>query len=132
MDYSPNISRTPALGHHRRKLVGQRLRAEGRDIIDLSAGEPDFDTPGWISDAAVEGIRAGKTRYTPVAGMPDLRRAIAGYLEPLAGRPIDWEGVVVGAGAKQSMFNAAFALFGPGDEVLVATPYWTSYPRSCP
>ena len=129
MDYSPNISRLQPSATIAVSSLAKRLRAEGRDIIDLSAGEPDFDTPGWISDAAVEGIRAGKTRYTPVAGMPDLRRAIAGYLEPLAGRPIDWEGVVVGSGAKQSLFNAAFALFGPGDEVLVATPYWTSYPQ---
>ncbi len=129
MDYSPNISRLQPSATIAVSSLAKRLRAEGRDIIDLSAGEPDFDTPRWVSDAAVEGIRAGKTRYTPTPGIPELRRAIAGYLESVAERPIDWEGVVVGSGAKQSLFNTAFALFGPGDEVLVATPYWTSYPQ---
>ena len=129
MDYSSNISRLQPSATIAVSSLAKHLRAEGRDIIDLSAGEPDFDTPGWISEAGVDGIRAGRTRYTPTAGMPDLRRAIAGYLESLVGRPIEWEGVVVGSGAKQSLFNAAFALFGPGDEVLVATPYWTSYPE---
>jgi len=104
----------------------RELKATGKDVIAFSAGEPDFDTPEWISDAAVNGIRAGKTRYTPVAGMPELRRAIAKYLELLCDRAINWEGVVVGSGAKQSLFNAVFTLFGPGDDVLVATPYWTS------
>ncbi len=129
MNYSSNISRLQPSATIAVSSLAKRLRAEGRDIIDLSAGEPDFDTPRWISDAAVEGIYAGKTRYTPAPGVPELRQAIAGYLESVAGRPIDWEGVVVGAGAKQSLFNTVFALFGPGDEVLVAAPYWTSYPE---
>jgi aspartate aminotransferase len=129
MTYSDNISLLRPSATIAVSSLAKRLRAEGRDIIDLSAGEPDFDTPEWISAAAVEGIHAGKTRYTPTPGMPELRRAIAGYLESLAGRPIDWEGVVVGNGAKQSLFNTIFALFGPGDEVLVATPFWTSYPQ---
>ena len=129
MEYSPNIARLQPSATIAVSSLAKRLRADGRDIIDLSAGEPDFDTPGWISDAAVDGIRAGRTRYTPAAGMPELRRAIAGFLEVVAGRPIAWEGVVVASGAKQSLFNACFTLFGPGDEVLVATPYWTSYPE---
>ena len=129
MEYSLNISQLQPSATVAVSTLAKNLQAEGRDIIDLSAGEPDFDTPKWISDAAVNGIRAGKTRYTPVAGMPGLRRAIAKYLESLLNRAIDWEGVVVGSGAKQSMFNAVFTLFGPGDEVLVATPYWTSYPQ---
>ena len=129
MKYSDNISRLQPSATIAVSSLAKRLQAEGRDIIDLSAGEPDFDTPAWISGAAIEGIHAGKTRYTPTPGMPELRRAIAGYLESVAGRPIDWEGVVVGNGAKQSLFNAIFALFGPGDEVLVATPFWTSYPQ---
>ena len=129
MNYSSNISRLQPSATIAVSSLAKRLRAEGRDIIDLSAGEPDFDTPTWISDAAVEGIYAGKTRYTPAPGVPELRQAIAGYLESVAGRPIDWQGVVVGAGAKQSLFNTVFALFGPGDEILVAAPYWTSYPE---
>ena len=129
MEFSENISRLQPSATIAVSSLAKRLRAEGRDIIDLSAGEPDFDTPAWISEAAVEGIHSGKTRYTPTPGMPELRRAIAGYLESVAGRPLDWEGVVVGSGAKQSLFNTVFTLFGPGDEVLIATPYWTSYPQ---
>jgi aspartate aminotransferase len=108
--------------------LAKRLTAEGRDILNLSAGEPDFDTPGFVSEAAIEGIRQGRTRYTPPAGLPELRKAIAARLTERAGRGLDWQGVVVTAGAKQSLFNAIFTLFGPGDEVLIAAPYWTTYP----
>lgn len=109
--------------------LAKKLRAEGRDILDLSAGEPDFDTPAFISGAGIRGIQEGKTRYTPAAGMPELRRAIATDLQARTGTAVDWNGIVVTAGAKQSLFNACFTLFGPGDEVLVASPYWTSYPE---
>lgn len=109
--------------------LAKRLAGEGRDILNLSAGEPDFDTPAHISQAGIEGIRAGRTRYTPAPGLPELRRAIAETLSRRAGRELPWEGVVVGSGAKQSLFNACFSLFGPGDEVLIAAPYWTSYPE---
>jgi aspartate aminotransferase len=109
--------------------LAKRLAAEGRDILNLSAGEPDFDTPLHIAEAGIEGIRQGRTRYTPAPGLPELRKAIAASLSRRAGREFDWEGVVVGTGAKQSLFNACFSLFGPGDEVLIAAPYWTSYPE---
>ena len=95
MEYSLNISSLQPSATVAVSTLAKSLQAEGRDVIDLSAGEPDFDTPEWISDAAVNGIRAGKTRYTPVAGMPELRRAIAKYLELLFDREINWEGVVV-------------------------------------
>lgn len=108
--------------------LAKRLASEGRDIINLSAGEPDFDTPAFVADAAVDGIRAGRTRYTPPAGIPELRKAIAERLSERAGRVLPWEGVVVTAGAKQALFNAMFCLVGPGDDVLVAAPFWTSYP----
>ena len=129
MKFSPNVSRLQPSATIAVSTLAKRLRTEGRDIIDLSAGEPDFGTPEWISEGAIEGIRSGSTRYTPVAGIPELRRAIATYLETVGGKPVDWEGVVVGAGAKQALFNAAFALFGPGDEVLIGAPFWTSYPQ---
>ncbi|HEX9885060.1 MAG TPA: pyridoxal phosphate-dependent aminotransferase [Longimicrobiales bacterium] len=129
MAYSANVERLRPSATIAVSTLAKRLRAEGRDIIDLSAGEPDFDTPAFIADAAVDGIRAGKTRYTPVAGMPELRKAIAAGLSERAGREVSWESVVVSSGAKQALFNACFSLFGPGDEVLVATPYWTSYPE---
>jgi len=108
--------------------LAKRLASEGRDILNLSAGEPDFDTPEFIREAGIEGIRGGGTRYTPPAGMPDLRKAIAASLQESTDRHIDWEGVVVTAGAKQALFNAAFTLFGPTDEVLIVEPYWTTYP----
>lgn len=128
MQLSANIEKLKPSATIAVSTLAKKLTAEGRDIVDLSAGEPDFDTPVFISDAAVSGIRAGRTRYTPPAGMPELRRAIAARLSERAGRELGWEGVVVSAGAKQSLFNTTFSLFGPGDEVLIAAPYWTSYP----
>ena len=105
------------------------LRAQGRDIIDLGAGQPDFDTPAFIRRAAAEAVEAGATRYTHTAGILPLRQAIAADATALSGgrhryAPGD---VVVSGGSKQSLFNACFALFGPGDEVLVPVPGWTSY-----
>ncbi len=129
MERSPNIAELRPSATIAVSTLAKKLQAEGRDIINLSAGEPDFDTPAWISDAAIQGIRAGKTRYTPTAGMPELRKAIASYLGRTFDREVDWQGVVVSSGAKQSLFNACFSLFGPGDEVLIAAPYWTSYPE---
>lgn len=128
MRYSANVERLRPSATIAVSTLAKRLASEGRDIINLSAGEPDFDTPAFISDAAVAGIRNGQTRYTPPPGTPELRKAIAARLSERAGRTIEWEGVVVSAGAKQSLFNALFCLFGPGDEVLIPAPYWTSYP----
>jgi aspartate aminotransferase len=107
----------------------QQMRGEGRSVIDLSVGEPDFRTPEFASQAGSAAIAQGFTQYTPVPGTRELRAAIARYLGRIAGRPIDAGGVVVSAGAKQALFNACFSLFGPGDDVLVPAPYWTSYPE---
>ncbi len=131
VELSPNVQRLRPSATIAVSTLAKRLRAEGRDIIDLSAGEPDFPTPEWISDAAVAGIRDGRTGYTPAPGLPELREAVARDLERRAtsGWAPEADGVVVTSGAKQALFNACFTLFGPGDEVLVATPYWTSYPQ---
>jgi aspartate aminotransferase len=128
MRYSANIERLKPSATIAVSTLAKKLAEEGRDILNLSAGEPDFDTPVFIADAAVKGIRGGQTRYTPPPGIPALRKAIAAHLTTRAGRPVDWTGVIVTSGAKQSLFNATFCLFGPGDEVLVASPFWTSYP----
>ena len=128
MQFSENISKLKPSATMAVSSLAKRLASEGRDILNLSAGEPDFDTPEFIREAGIEGIRGGGTRYTPPAGMPDLRKAIAASLQESTDRHIDWEGVVVTAGAKQALFNAAFTLFGPGDEVLIVEPYWTTYP----
>lgn len=105
------------------------LRAQGRPIIDLGAGEPDFDTPEPIRRAAQAAIDNGATRYTATDGILPLRKAIADRATRRrgAGPPITPSQVVVSSGSKQSLFNACFCLFGPGDEVLIPTPAWTSY-----
>lgn len=105
------------------------LRAAGKPVIDLGAGEPDFDTPAFIREAAAEAMRAGQTHYTSTEGIPALREAIAADANRLQaqGVPVAANEVVVSNGSKQSLFNACVCCFGPGDEVLVPTPAWMSY-----
>lgn len=129
MPFSENIRRLQPSATLAVSALAKQLTAQGKDIIDLSAGEPDFDTPSWIAEAGVDAIRKGQTRYTPAAGTPKLRKAIAAELSARWGREVDWQAVVVSNGAKHSLFNACFCLFGPGDQVLVDSPYWTSYPE---
>ncbi len=129
MTFSKNIARLRPSATVAVSTLAKKLAAQGRDIINLGAGEPDFDTPDWVSAAAIDGIRAGRTRYTPAAGLPELRAAAARYMTAGTAHPADGARVVVSAGAKQSLFNACFCLFGPQDEVLIGAPYWTSYPE---
>src|SRR5690348_4291852 len=104
------------------------LRAAGRAVIDLGAGEPDFPTPTFIREAAKRAIDAGATRYTLVEGIQPLRECIATRAnERLRVTSVTPSDVVVSTGSKQSLLNSCFVLFGPGDEVLVPTPAWTSY-----
>ena len=106
------------------------LKAQGRDIIDMGAGEPDFDTPSFIREAAAAAVEAGATRYTNTQGIPPLLDAIAADANRLLrnnARPVEANEIVVSNGSKQSLYNACVCLFGPGDEVLVPTPSWTSY-----
>ncbi|MCC6303297.1 MAG: pyridoxal phosphate-dependent aminotransferase [Gammaproteobacteria bacterium] len=105
-----------------------RLRAEGKDIIGFGAGEPDFDTPEHIKQAAIEAIRAGFTRYTPVAGIPGLRRAVADKFRRDNGLEYAPGQVLVSVGGKQCIYNLVQALLNPGDEVIIPAPYWVSYP----
>ena len=128
MQFSANVEKLNPSATIVVSTLAKKLASEGRDIINLSAGEPDFDTPAFISEAAIAGIRDGTTRYTPPAGIPELRLAIADRLSERSGCTMDADGVVVTAGAKQALFNAIFTLFGPGDEVMIAAPYWTTYP----
>ena len=104
------------------------LRAQGQDIITLSQGEPDFDTPSDIREAGIAAIRGGHTRYTAVAGIDELRSAIAAKLRRDNGLDYDPSQVIVGCGAKQVIFNALFATLDPGDEVVIPAPCWVSYP----
>lgn len=108
--------------------LAAELRAAGRDIISLGAGEPDFDTPQSIKDAAIRAIGEGKTKYTPIPGSAELKAAIQrkfqreNQLDYAAGQ------ILVSSGAKQSLFNLSLALLGAGDEAIIPAPYWVSYP----
>lgn len=104
-----------------------RLKAEGRDIIGLGAGEPDFDTPQHIKDAAKKAIDQGFTKYTPVAGIPGLKKAIVAKFKHENGFDYTEKEVIVGVGGKQCIFNLALAVLNPGDEVVIPAPYWVSY-----
>ncbi|WP_438970900.1 pyridoxal phosphate-dependent aminotransferase [Methylophaga sp.] len=120
-----NIKPSPTLAITARAA---ELRAEGKDVIGLGAGEPDFDTPDHIKIAAIEAINSGKTKYTPVDGTPDLKQAI---IKKFArDNNLDYEAnqILVSVGGKQSFFNLAQAYIQAGDEVIIPAPYWVSYP----
>lgn len=106
----------------------RELKATGVDVINLSIGEPDFDTPVHICEAATAAMAKGYTHYPPVAGLPELRTAIAQKLQRENGLPYQAENIIVSNGAKHSLLNAILALVNPGDEVLIPAPFWVSYP----
>ena len=106
----------------------QAMQAEGMNVIGLAAGEPDFDTPDNIKDAAIVAIRAGKTKYTAVDGIPELKKAIVAKFKRENNLDYKVSQVSVGTGGKQVLFNALMATVNPGDEVIVPAPYWVSYP----
>ncbi len=105
-----------------------KLKAEGKDIIGLGAGEPDFDTPQHIKDAAIAAIDKGFTKYTAVGGTPSLKQAIVAKFKRDNGLDYTAKQILVSCGGKQSFFNLALALINPGDEVIIPAPYWVSYP----
>jgi len=106
----------------------QALKAEGKDVIGLGAGEPDFDTPENIREAAKRAIDSGKTRYTAVDGIPELKAAICAKFLRENGLTYTPQQVSVGTGGKQILYNALMATLNPGDEVIIPAPYWVSYP----
>ncbi|MFC0217468.1 aspartate aminotransferase [Pseudochelatococcus lubricantis] len=105
------------------------LKAQGRDVISLSVGEPDFDTPDNIKNAAIEAIRRGETKYTPVAGIPQLREAVARKFKRENELDYKPSQTIVGTGGKHVIYNAFLATLNPGDEVVIPAPYWVSYPE---
>jgi aspartate aminotransferase len=107
----------------------RELKAAGRDVISLGAGEPDFDTPDNIKKAAIEAINRGETKYTPVSGIPELRKAIAAKFKRENDLDYDWTQTIVATGGKQILFNALMATLNPGDEVVIPAPFWVSYPE---
>lgn len=108
--------------------LAAELRASGRNIISMGAGEPDFDTPQFIKDAAIAAIEAGETKYTPIDGTAGLKDAIRAKFSRDNGLEYSREQILVSCGGKQSLFNLCIALLGPGDEAIIPAPYWVSYP----
>lgn len=106
----------------------KELKAKGSDIVNFGVGEPDFDTPEHIKEAAIKAIKDGFTKYTPVGGIDELKEAIIEKLERDNGIRYGKENILVSCGAKHSLYNIAQALFGPGDEIIIPAPYWVSYP----
>jgi aspartate aminotransferase len=118
----------PSATYRMMDRVAER-RAGGAKVISLSAGEPDFDTPGHVRSAAIAAIQAGHTRYTQVAGMKPLREAVAAKYRHENGLDVGWQDTIVCSGGKQVIFNALAATLNLGDEVIVPAPYWVSYPE---
>lgn len=109
--------------------LARKLQAEGRDVLSFSAGEPDFDTPQVIKDEAIRALNCGFTKYTAVAGIPELLQAIAQKLKRDNNLEYDPKEIIVSNGAKQSLFNTFQAIIDDGDEVLIPAPYWVTYPE---
>jgi aspartate aminotransferase len=108
--------------------LAKQMKIEGNDVISFSQGEPDFDTPESIKIAGIEAIQQGKTKYTAVSGIPELKQAIIAKLKRDQGLDYGMDNILVSCGAKHSIFNANMALINPGDEVIIPAPYWVSYP----
>lgn len=106
----------------------KELKAAGRDVIGLGAGEPDFDTPDFVKDAAIKAIKDGQTKYTAVDGTPELKDAIIAKFKRDNGLDYARDQITVGTGGKQVLYNAMMASVNPGDEVIIPAPYWVSYP----
>jgi len=108
----------------------QELKAQGADVVGFGAGEPDFDTPDYIKDAAIEALKAGKTKYTAAAGIIELRTAIANKLKEENGLEYSPNQIIINIGGKHSVYEAMQAVLDPGDEVILGTPYWVTYPET--
>ncbi len=107
--------------------LAAELRSQGVDVISLGAGEPDFDTPDHVKEAAIAAIHAGKTKYAPVDGIPELKEAVVLSIQSDYGLAYSTDQVLIGSGAKQCIYNLFMATLDPGDEVIIPAPYWVSY-----
>ncbi len=107
----------------------KKLKAEGRDLVSLGAGEPDFDTPDFVKEAAIEAIKSGFTKYTPTTGIPELKQLICDKFKKDNSLEYKPSQIIVSCGAKHSIFNTVVALVNKGDDVLIPSPYWVSYPE---
>jgi aspartate aminotransferase len=127
---SPNLQHLETSATIAISAEAKRRKAAGEDVIDLGAGEPDFPTPSIPADAGIRAIKDGKTHYSANEGILELRAGAAKHLSLLSGgRPVNADHIIVSNGSKQSLFNACFTLFGPGDVVAIPAPAWVSYPQ---
>lgn len=126
---SDNVARMKASSTLAAMQAAEALRADGVDVVDLGAGEPDFDTPQNIKDAAAEAMRAGETKYTPTAGTRKLQQAIIDFYRREFSASYERNEVMATAGGKQAVLNAVVCLINPGDEVLIPNPYWVTFPE---
>jgi len=118
------VQPSPTVGMN---TIANQMKREGRDVISLAAGEPDFDTPQHIKDAAVKAMAEGKTKYAPPAGIPELREAVVRKLKRDNGLEYTPDQISISCGGKQTIYNALMATLDPGDEVVIPAPYWVSY-----
>jgi aspartate aminotransferase len=126
---SENVAQMKASSTLAAMQAAEAMRAAGVDVVDLGAGEPDFDTPQNIKDAAAAAMAAGKTKYTPTAGTRDLQKAIIHFYQRQFNAGYEKNEVMATAGGKQAVFNAVVCLINPGDEVLIPKPYWVTFPE---
>jgi aspartate aminotransferase len=126
---SDNVAEMKASSTLAAMQAADAMRAAGVDVVDLGAGEPDFDTPQNIKDAAEAAMRAGRTKYTPTAGIRELQQAIIGFYQKEFNASYERSEVMATAGGKQAIFNAVVSLINPGDDVLIPKPYWVSFPE---
>lgn len=126
---SDNVARMRASSTLAAMQAAEAMRAEGIDVVDLGPGEPDFDTPDNIKQAAAAAMRAGQTKYTPTAGTRQLQQAIIAFYEREFGAHYEKSEVMATAGGKQAIFNAVVSLVNPGDEILIPKPYWVTFPE---
>ena len=125
-NWALNVSPSPTLAIDAK---AKALQAAGEDVCGFAAGEPDFDTPDHIKDAAIAALKAGKTKYTAAAGIEPLRQAIAAKYEAEYGLKVATSQVIVSPGGKFSCYLGILAVCSPGDEVVIPAPYWVSYPE---
>src|SRR6185295_18575667 len=126
---SPNVGRMKPSSTLAAMQAAESLRASGANVVDFGAGEPDFDPPDNIKEAAARAMRAGKTKYTPTAGTRELPQAIIDFYQQFFGASYEPSEVMATSGGKQALFNALVTLVCPGDEVIIPKPYWVTFPE---
>ncbi len=130
MKISKRAQSVPASATFAVSSRAKQLKAQGVDVVNFGAGEPDFDTPDYIKAAAIEALKAGKTKYTAAVGIIELRETIAAKLEKENSLKYNPDQIIVNIGGKHSVYEAMQAVLDPGDEVILATPYWVTYPET--